>query len=79
MLILFMFFNAGFSPEVPPPPRRNQRPDASFVTRPGGETPMVYVISAFLFGTACAAAVLFAADRALKNGNPNPTLDGAER
>jgi hypothetical protein len=40
---------------------------------------MVYVISAFLFGTACAAAVLFAADRALKNGNPNPTLDGAER
>jgi len=34
---------------------------------------MVYVISAFLFGTACAAAVLFAADRALKKGNPSAT------
>jgi hypothetical protein len=34
---------------------------------------MVYVISAFLFGTACAAAVLFAADRALKKGNPDAT------
>jgi hypothetical protein len=34
---------------------------------------MVYIVSAFLFGTACAAAMLFVAHRTLKKGNPDAT------
>jgi hypothetical protein len=41
---------------------------------------MVYILSALLFGIACAAAMLFVAHRALKKGNPdatNPTTSGS--
>jgi hypothetical protein len=38
---------------------------------------MVYIFSAFLFGTACAAAMLFVAHRTLKKGNPDATKSTA--